>query len=49
MSSLIRDWRHRPTQRKVWALALPMIASNITVPLVTLTDATVAGHVPHAS
>lgn len=49
MSSLVRDWRHRPTQRKVWALALPMIASNITVPLVTLTDTTVAGHLPHAS
>lgn len=49
MSSLVADWRHRPTQRKVWALALPMIASNITVPLVTLTDSTVAGHLPHAS
>ncbi len=46
---LLGDWRHRPTQRKVWALALPMIASNITVPLVTLTDSTVAGHLPHAA
>ncbi len=49
MRSLFTDWRHQPTQRKVWALALPMIASNITVPLVTLTDSTVAGHLPHAA
>lgn len=45
---LFADWQHRPTQRKVWALALPMIASNITVPLMMLTDTTVAGHLPHA-
>lgn len=49
MTRWLADWRHQPTQRKVWALALPMIASNITVPLVTLTDTTVAGHLPHAS
>ena len=46
---LLSDWQHRPTQRRVWALALPMIASNVTVPLVTLVDSTVAGHLPHAA
>ncbi len=49
MSNVLADWRHRPTQRRVWALALPMIASNVTVPLVTLVDSTVAGHLPHAA
>jgi len=48
MSSLITDWRDRPTHRKVWALAAPMILSNISVPLVALVDSTVIGHLPHA-
>lgn len=48
-SQLLADWRHRPTQRQVWALALPMLASNITVPLVTLADTAVAGHLPQAA
>lgn len=47
MSSLITDWRDRPTHRKVWALAAPMILSNISVPLVALVDSTVIGHLPH--
>jgi Na+-driven multidrug efflux pump len=34
--------------RKVWALAAPMILSNISVPLVALVDSTVIGHLPHA-
>ncbi|MCE6981799.1 MATE family efflux transporter, partial [Pseudomonas frederiksbergensis] len=33
---------------KVWALAAPMILSNISVPLVALVDSTVIGHLPHA-
>ncbi len=49
MRTIIDDWRHRPTHAKVWSLALPMIASNLTVPLVALTDATVAGHLAHAN
>lgn len=49
MTKLAADWAHRPTHRRVWRLAAPMIVSNITVPLVTLTDSTVAGHLPHAS
>ena len=48
MSNLIADWRDRPTHRKVWTLAAPMILSNISVPLVALVDSTVIGHLPHA-
>ncbi|MDP4571599.1 MATE family efflux transporter [Pseudomonas sp. LPH60] len=48
MSPLITDWHHRPTHRRVWALAAPMILSNISVPLVALVDSTVIGHLPHA-
>ncbi|SFL03274.1 multidrug resistance protein, MATE family [Rhodanobacter glycinis] len=48
MQSLQRDWLHRPTHRQVWRLAGPMIASNLTVPLVSLVDSIVAGHLPHA-
>ncbi|WP_439886416.1 MATE family efflux transporter [Pseudomonas sp. MBLB4123] len=47
--SLLRDaWRHRPTHRRVWALAAPMILSNLSVPLVALVDSAVVGHLPHA-
>ncbi|MBH3413998.1 MATE family efflux transporter [Pseudomonas putida] len=48
MSQLTTDWQHRPTHRRVWALAAPMILSNISVPLVALVDSTVIGHLPHA-
>lgn len=48
MPSFLTDWRHRPTHHKVWALAAPMILSNISVPLVALVDSTVIGHLPHA-
>lgn len=48
MTALTADWRHRPTHHKVWALAAPMILSNISVPLVALVDSTVIGHLPHA-
>lgn len=48
MSTLLNDWRDRPTHRRVWALAAPMILSNISVPLVALVDSTVIGHLPHA-
>ncbi|WP_194791693.1 MATE family efflux transporter, partial [Pseudomonas sp. UFMG81] len=48
MSELSTAWHHRPTHRKVWALAAPMILSNISVPLVALVDSTVIGHLPHA-
>ncbi|KAA0949259.1 MATE family efflux transporter [Pseudomonas sp. ANT_H14] len=48
MSTLLTDWRHRSTHRRVWALAAPMILSNISVPLVALVDSMVIGHLPHA-
>lgn len=48
MSNLIADWRDRLTHRRVWALAAPMILSNISVPLVALVDSIVIGHLPHA-
>jgi len=48
MTSLLTDWRDRPTHRRVWALAAPMILSNISVPLVALVDSMVIGHLPHA-
>ncbi|AYC34484.1 MATE family efflux transporter [Pseudomonas cavernae] len=48
MSSIRDAWRHAPTHRKVWALALPMILSNLSVPLVALVDSAVVGHLPHA-
>jgi len=40
-------WRDRPTHRRVWALAAPMILSNLSVPLVALVDTAVIGHLPH--
>lgn len=48
MSTLLTDWRDRTTHRRVWALAAPMILSNISVPLVALVDSAVIGHLPHA-
>lgn len=48
MSALLEAWRHTPTQRRVWALAAPMILSNLSVPLVSLVDSAVVGHLPHA-
>lgn len=48
MNSLLEAWRHQPTHRRVWALAAPMILSNVSVPLVTLVDSAVIGHLPHA-
>jgi len=48
MSSLVEAWRHTPTHRRVWALAAPMILSNLSVPLVALVDSAVVGHLPHA-
>ena len=47
--SLIRDaWQHAPPHTRVWALAAPMILSNLSVPLVALVDSAVIGHLPHA-
>ena len=40
MSALLDAGRHTPTQRKVWALAAPMILSNLSVPLVVRLEGT---------
>ncbi|MDR6357690.1 putative MATE family efflux protein [Pseudomonas psychrotolerans] len=40
--------RHPELHRRVWALAAPMILSNLSVPLVTLVDSAIAGHLPEA-
>lgn len=48
MIRLLAAWRHIPTHRRVWALAVPMILSNLSVPLVALVDSAVIGHLPHA-
>jgi len=45
----LRDaWQHQPTRQRVWALAAPMMLCNMSVPLVTLVDSAVVGHLPHA-
>ncbi|KAF1051917.1 MAG: DNA damage-inducible protein F [Stenotrophomonas maltophilia] len=48
MNPLLDAWRDRPTHRRVWALAAPMILSNVSVPMVALVDSAVVGHLPHA-
>lgn len=48
MKRIVHAWRHVPTHARVWALAVPMILSNLTVPLVGLVDSAVVGHLPHA-
>ncbi len=48
MTDLLDAWRHRPTHRRVWALAAPMMLCNLSVPMVALVDSTVIGHLPHA-
>ncbi|MDM1720197.1 MATE family efflux transporter, partial [Acinetobacter towneri] len=41
-------WQHADTKQKIWALAIPMILSNLSVPLVALVDSAVVGRLPHA-
>ena len=48
MGKLGRYW-DAAIQRKVWALAAPMVLCNLSVPLVALVDTAVVGHLPHAS
>lgn len=46
--NLLTLWRDMPTHKRVWAIALPMILSNISVPLVGLVDTAVVGHLDGA-
>ncbi|KRW57823.1 MATE family efflux transporter [Pseudomonas sp. TTU2014-080ASC] len=48
MNALREAWQHAPTHRRVWALAAPMILSNLSVPMVALVDSAVIGRLPHA-
>ena len=41
-------WQHADTKQRIWALAIPMILSNLSVPLVALVDSAVVGRLPHA-
>lgn len=41
-------WRHADTRQRLFALAIPMILSNLSVPLVALVDSAVVGRLPHA-
>jgi len=47
-SGLLQLWHDTPTHKRVWAIALPMILSNISVPLVGLVDTAVIGHLDGA-
>ncbi|HEY1721340.1 MAG TPA: MATE family efflux transporter, partial [Magnetospirillaceae bacterium] len=38
-----------PTHRRVLSLALPIIAANLTQPLLSIVDAAIAGHLPSAA
>ncbi len=45
---LVNAWRDPLAQRRVWHIALPLILSNISVPLVGLVDTAVIGHMDGA-
>ncbi|MEL0167786.1 MAG: MATE family efflux transporter [Pseudomonadaceae bacterium] len=45
---VLAHWRDRQAQRRVWHIALPLILSNISVPLVGLVDTAVIGHLDAA-
>lgn len=45
---LLDAWRHADTRQRLFALAIPMILSNLSVPLVALVDSAVVGRLPHA-
>ncbi|MDY7220190.1 MATE family efflux transporter [Denitrificimonas sp. JX-1] len=48
MAILLDAWRHTGTRQRLFALAIPMILSNLSVPLVALVDSAVVGRLPHA-
>ncbi|HZJ95054.1 MAG TPA: MATE family efflux transporter [Thiopseudomonas sp.] len=45
---LLDAWQHAETRQRLFALAIPMILSNLSVPLVTLVDSAVVGRLPFA-
>ncbi|WP_236253961.1 MATE family efflux transporter [Entomomonas asaccharolytica] len=42
------SWKDSSTHKKVWVLTLPMILSNLSIPLVSLVDTMVMGRLPEA-
>ncbi len=48
-TSLLTAWRNFSIHQKVWALTLPMILSNISVPLVGTVDTMIVGHLNSAN
>ncbi|TXY10804.1 MATE family efflux transporter DinF [Vibrio mimicus] len=48
MSLIIQTLKQQSVHRQVLTLALPMVLSNVTVPLLGLVDAAVIGHLEHA-
>jgi len=46
--SLLDAWQHQETRKRLWTLAIPMILSNLSVPMVSLVDTAVIGRLPHA-
>lgn len=47
-NSIFSPLSNPQVHRQVLALAIPMVLSNITVPLLGLVDAAVIGHLEHA-
>lgn len=45
---LLDAWQHASTRQRLFALAIPMILSNLSIPLVALVDSAVVGRLPHA-
>lgn len=48
MKIAITAWKNRAIHHSVWQLTLPMILSNISVPLVGIVDTAVMGRLPEA-
>lgn len=48
LTMLIATWRNLSLHKRVWALTLPMILSNISVPLVGTVDTIIVGHFHNA-
>lgn len=47
--SLFLAWNNLTIHHRVWALTLPMILSNISVPLVGTVDTMIVGHLNDAN
>lgn len=48
ITALTKYWPDRQRHQQVWALAWPLMLSNITVPLLGLVDTAVIGHLPES-